>query len=244
VQPLSAAEIVQLWEWGQDKHPVDRALALLTLALPELEAEQIADLSVGQRNLCLLLLRRQMFGPVLNGYAECIHCGEKIEFDVAVSALLLPEPPQQQLHLTLAGYELQCRLPTSRDLAALAPCDDVEAVRRGLVRRCVTAARNEGQTIAADDLPDQAIAELAAAVAARDPQADMSFALTCPACGQGWAAPFDIGAFFWTELGDRVKRLLYDVHLLAQAYGWSEADVLAISPTRRQTYLDWVIGQG
>lgn len=40
-----------------------------------------------------------------------------------------------------------------------------------------------------------------------------------------------------------MQHLLYDVHLLAQAYGWSEASILAMSPKRRQTYLDWVVGE-
>jgi hypothetical protein len=32
--------------------------------------------------------------------------------------------------------------------------------------------------------------------------------------------------------------MLYDVHALASAYGWREADVLAMSPMRRQVYLE------
>ena len=38
----------------------------------------------------------------------------------------------------------------------------------------------------------------------------------------------------------RAKRLLMDVHLLARAYGWSEAEVLALSPARRRFYLEMV----
>lgn len=243
MQPLSAAEIAQLWEWGQDKHPVDRALALLALALPELPAEQASELSVGQRNLYLLVLRELMFGPALSGYAECTHCGEKLEFSVEVATLRLPEPQQQQFRVVLPGYELACRLPTSRDLAALVGCDGAEIARNSLVQRCVLEAWRDGQPVAVDGLPEGTVAELADTMAAYDPQADMSFMLECPACGQQWSALFDIVAFFWIELGDRVKHLLYDVHLLAQAYGWSEASILAMSPRRRQTYLDWVAAQ-
>ena len=34
------------------------------------------------------------------------------------------------------------------------------------------------------------------------------------------------------------RRTLRDVHVLARAYGWREADVLALSPTRRQIYVE------
>ena len=51
---------------------------------------------------------------------------------------------------------------------------------------------------------------------------------------------FDIVSFFWTELEVWVARVLSDVHTLAQAYGWSEHDILSLSLTRRQCYLEIV----
>jgi hypothetical protein len=36
--------------------------------------------------------------------------------------------------------------------------------------------------------------------------------------------------------------MLRDVHALATAYGWREADIVAMSPWRRQVYLDMVSG--
>ncbi len=243
MQPLSASEMVQIWEWGEQKHPVDRALGLLTLALPELPAAEVAALSVGQRNTRLLILHEQTLGTLLNGYAECTACGEKLEFSVAVSALLLPEPEQFEFDLTLQGFDLRCRLPTSQDLAALVGYSDVEAARDLLLQRSIVQAQRNGEAIAVSDLPEALIPDLASAISARDPQAEMRFALECPACGQEWSALFDIVTFFWTEMGDRVRHLLYDVHRLAQAYGWCETDILNISATRRQMYLEWVNGQ-
>lgn len=195
MQPLSATEIVQLWEWGRT-NILSIALALLALALPELPAEQASELSVGQRNLYLLVLRELMFGPSLNGYAECTRCGEKLEFSVEVGALRLPEPQQQQFRVALGGYDVACRLPTSRDLAASIGCGDVEAARSWLVQRCVLGAWHDDQPVAADALPEDTVAQLAEVMAAHDPQAEMSFMLECPACGQQWSAQFDIVAFF------------------------------------------------
>jgi hypothetical protein len=242
MRSLSAYDLVQVWEWGQHKHPVDRALGLLSLAQPELAPEQIAALSVGQRNRRLLMLREQTLGSTLNGYAECTRCKEKLEFSVEVSNLCLPEPQTSQFELKVQGYNLHCRLPTSRDLATIVGCSDVEAARQLLIQCCVVQVGHADHPIDREALPESVIPELASAVLARDPQAEMRFELACPACGQQWSALFDIVSFFWSELGDRVKRLLYDVHLLAQAYGWREADILSMSAQHRQFYLDWVSG--
>lgn len=242
MRTLSAYDLVQVWEWGQHKHPVDRALGLLTLAQPELDAEQIAALSIGQRNSRLLLLREQTLGSTLNGYAECTQCREKLEFSVEVASLRLPEPAQMEFDLDSQNFSLHCRLPTSRDLAALVGYRNLEAARQLLINHCVVEAFCDNQPVDASSLPESLMPELANAIVARDPQAEMRFELECPACGLQWSALFDIVNFFWTELNDRVKRLLYDVHLLAQAYGWSEAEILSMDATRRQFYLDWVNG--
>ena len=94
--------------------------------------------------------------------------------------------------------------------------------------------------IPAHELPDDLLAALADEMSARDPQAEVLLDLTCPACGSRWQALFDIAAFFWTELAAEAKRLLREVDALARAYGWREADILALSPQRRQAYLELV----
>jgi hypothetical protein len=36
------------------------------------------------------------------------------------------------------------------------------------------------------------------------------------------------------------RSLLAEVHSLARAYGWTESEILALSPQRRSTYLEMV----
>jgi hypothetical protein len=49
---------------------------------------------------------------------------------------------------------------------------------------------------------------------------------------------FDIASFLWRETHGWAQGTLRDVHGLAAAYGWREEDVLRLSPTRRQIYLE------
>ena len=47
----------------------------------------------------------------------------------------------------------------------------------------------------------------------------------------------DVGEFLWAEVRQAAMRLLEDVHALAWAYGWREADLLAMPAQRRAFYL-------
>ena len=64
----------------------------------------------------------------------------------------------------------------------------------------------------------------------------------CASCGHRHEVAFDIASFFWGEIDAWASRTFLDVHALAKAYGWREAEILAMSPRRRQHYLDLVGG--
>jgi hypothetical protein len=240
VRALSANDILQVWEWGQDKHPVDRALAMLALACPELTPEQLQSLTLGQRNSRLLSLREKTLGPALKGFAECVQCGTPLEFSIDVGAIRLPEASVQEYSLQVDGLTIRFRPLNSLDMAAIVGLVNIDAARLRLIERCLLEATQAGQLLTAAELPESALAALADALSERDPQAETRFQLTCAACGHRWSALFDIVAFFWTELGARAERLLVEVHTLARAYGWREADILAMSETRRHCYLEFL----
>jgi hypothetical protein len=240
MRPLSARDILQVWEWGQDKHSVDRALALLALACPESTPEQLQGLTVGQRNGRLLALREKTLGSTLAGLAQCPHCQVPLEFSVEVAAIRRPEPAAQAYSLQVDGLEIHFRPLNSQDLAAIVGLSEIGEARLCLVERCVLEATHDGQPLPAAELPESALAALVDALTEYDPQAETRFQLTCAACGHRWSALFDVVSFFWTELDGRARRLLAEVHALARAYGWREADVLAMSEARRHFYLELV----
>jgi T4 bacteriophage base plate protein len=245
MRPLSAQDVIQLWERGQDRHPLDRALLLLANALPNMTADALTQLPIGQRDALLLSLRELTLGSKLESLAQCPHCGESLEFTLDVSDLRLSDSEiasQGKQMLTDQGLEIHFSLPNSLDLAAILSCPDLPTARQMLADRCIQKICSESGAIAPELLPTSALEQLAARMAECDPQAEILLNLKCPACGQSWQVLFDIVTFFWTELGAYAKRLLREVHTLARAYGWREADILALSPTRRQIYLDLVSG--
>jgi uncharacterized protein (UPF0212 family) len=243
LRALSAAELLDAWDRGLKLTPGQRALALLGAASPARSPETLAQLSIGERDAHLLTLREWTFGPRLAGAAGCPLCGEPLEFvfDVA-DVRQQPGSAPTELVMTSGEFVVQYRLPNSGDLAAITDCSDVTAAREVLVQRCIAAAQLQGAPCAVDRLSAGVVDAVAEHMSRADPQADVELALTCPACGHQWQSIFDIAAFFWDEVHAWARRTLREVHALASAYGWREADVLALSPRRRQLYLEMASG--
>jgi hypothetical protein len=244
MRALTAQDILLIWELALQQHPVDRAITILDVAYPELPADVLASLSMGRRNAYLLAARTQTFGANLSCVADCPACQERLEYALDVSAMQAMASTevinQEYLIQAIQGYELRFRLPNSLDLAAIAVCQDVAAARTLLVQRCVVQACREGEEVTVEALPDTLVSELAVEMTGHDALAEMLIDLTCLQCHHSWQVVLDIGAFFWSEICAEAKRLLREVHTLAQAYGWHEVDILSMSAARRQSYLEMV----
>jgi hypothetical protein len=240
MRPLSAQDLLEIWELGEEQHPLDRALTILAAACPELTWDELASLSIGQRDARLLALRERTYGQRLESFVECPQCSESLEFEMMAADLRASETAEEHQALELAsdGFELRFRLPDSLALAAVLECPDLSAARERLVQRCVLEARRGGTPVAGSELPADIAAELSRSMSEHDPQAEVLIDLRCPSCRHRWQALFDIVTYFWTELSAQAQRLLREVHTLALAYGWHEADILGMSTRRRQFYLE------
>jgi len=244
----STSELLGAWERGLGQAPPHVALALLSVALPQAAPDDLARLSIGQRDGCLLDLREASFGPRVVGVATCQGCAEQLELDFDIGEIRVQPPAEGEassggpLAVSACGYRVDIRLPDTHDLASSIRDGDVEATRRALLERCVVEARHDGSPVPAVALPPPVVEAVEARMEELDPQADIRLALSCPECASRWEAIFDIVSFLWMELHAWACRILSEVHLLASAYGWRERDVLALSPARRRFYLQ-AVGQ-
>lgn len=238
---LSAADLLALWDQGLAQRPVDRAIMLLAAAYPDSSPEALARLSIGRRDASLLELRVWAFGPELACVVVCPRCGQRLEMDLNAAAMrCAPElAPPPEASLTVHGTELRFRPPNSDDLRAVAGLD-MAALQTQLLDRCLLEARSGGETVSASQLPAELVDAVIERMAEGDSQADVQVDISCPLCAHRWREVFDIVSFFWTEIDAWARRVLGDVHTLALAYGWQESDILALTPTRRQLYLEMV----
>lgn len=254
MSPLAASDILKVWEQGEGQSAIDRALTMLATACPEHARADLAALSIGQRDAWLFELRKLTFGPRLDGFTVCGECNERLVFTLDLAPLgrrSSATSADEEFEFETGGRAFRFRLPNSRDLAAVAVCEDVAVARRLLAERCALQTSRNGvertsvrspaeQTEVRFTLTEEAVAQFAGRLGECAPDAETPLDFTCPSCGHQWRAFFDIAAFFWAEIAAQARRLLREVHLLAGAYGWREADILAMSARRRQAYLEMI----
>jgi uncharacterized protein (UPF0212 family) len=240
--PLSASSLLTLWEQGEAQSSVRQALLLLAAFCPDMPPEDLAKLSIGRRDGILLKLRDQLFGSHLVSVARCPACGDRLQltFNVSDVRTVTGEKQAEPLTVRLDGFVVCFRLTDSNDQASIAECDDITVGRRLLLRRCLLEVRRNGEEQPAEQVSEKILEAVSEKMAQADPQADVQLDLTCPACSHAWSAAFDIVSYFWQEIDSWAQRILRDIHLLASAYGWREADILNMSARRRQFYLEMI----
>jgi len=242
MRPLSAAQLLDAWERGLSESRCSRTLPVLAAASPDSSAADLAALSIGERDRWLLRLREWSFGSQWESVARCTACGEGLEWAVNTADLFVEKEaePATELSLEIDRYSVSFRLPKILDVAAISELPESNAARQMLLERCVSSARRDGEEISCVELPVAVVNAITTRMSEADPQAEINVDLACPACGHQWQALFDIESFFWIEINAWAQRLLTEVHALAKAYGWREADILNLSPWRRKVYLDLV----
>jgi T4 bacteriophage base plate protein len=236
-QSLSSQDLLYLWEC-QRQHPLDWALTVLALH-SDVSRDELAKLSIARRDALLVQVREATFGSRFDVFAECPACQQPLELSVNPADIFISEEVSSKDTLMLDGYSLDMRLPNSYDLAALLEAPDINTAQNLLLERCVQIEQ-QGQHLQVGELPNETLEKLETHLARLDPHAEVLLNLTCPTCSHVWQVLFDIVSFLWREVAHESKRLLGEVHILASAYGWREADILGLSRERRQAYLAMV----
>lgn len=245
MRPLTADDLIRVWELGYRQDSAERAVTLLAVAFPEKSCDELRHLSLGQRNAHLLRVRQRLFGSELHAFSECPSCGERLEFALNVDALRDAGPAPTtgtQFDLKTEGYAVRFRLLDTDDLRAAAAAANVDAARKALLERCVLRSRYVDEIVTVAELPESVIEQLATRLAECDPQAEALIDLACPVCEFRSNMPFDVALFCYTEISAQAQLLLRAVHRLARAYAWRESDILAMSTQRRLYYLE-MLGQ-
>lgn len=241
MRALTAAELIEVWEQGREQHPVTAALIPLAAALPRKSWRELAALGIGERDRLLLELREKLFGSSLHGLVGCPKCAESLEINLTTTKLLQEGAGgevRESYEIVSQGVTLLFRIPASDDLLRIGKLKEVGEARRVLAESCLLGASRDGRPVDFGELSERNIHDLAEGMAKCDPQVELLINLTCPECANKWVALFDIAAYFRSEISAQARRLIADVHTLARAYGWSEADILAMSARRRHYYLE------
>lgn len=241
---LAGEQLLRAWECSRELPAQQAALALLELADPERPAREWARLPLARRDALLLELRAATLGRRMEGFAVCPACGAQLEFAVDAHEVAkgLAEPEAR----SKKAESIAMRPANTLDLLASAAATSEEDARAILLARsaCATAAKAEAVTSAEaaqrwlTAQPKRAAEQMAKRFEQVNAAAEIRFELQCAACGKGSVIDFDLVHYLLREIGAAARRLMTEIHELAQAYGWSEAAIVGMSGARRAAYLE------
>lgn len=235
---LGSSDVLAIWEENRYRSSTHRALSILGRVLPDALADDLAGLPLGQRSSLLLEAHGRDVESTLDGVCDCPECGSLVSVTVAIFELLQQaECARHETDVDVDGQKFRCRPPNSDDLLAIAKLQTARDARDALLTRCVKPL-SDGVTIG--DCGETAIAKLEQHIADCDPLAEIVLDTTCPDCNTEWQVDLDVVEFVWNALDEQAQQLLLTIDVLARAYGWSEPEILALSPARRAWYLDRV----
>lgn len=234
---VRAQTILDLADAAHGESPIARALRVAVVA--GADAASLRDAPLGRLHAVTLGFHAALAGPLLEAVATCPACASLIEFTLDGDALrgLDCESAGGELSMmTDAGqWRVRWHAPTAGDLMEVAGRTDAASA---LLALCCEVIGPSGE--GATDAPVEVVERIETALAVADPLAEVTVGLECPECGAVFDADIDPIAFVWREVQARARRLLREVDVLARAYGWTEAEVLALSEQRRIAYLEIV----
>lgn len=248
MRALTGELLMAAFDEGADQHSLTRGLILLSLALPECNRQQLAELTIAERNLLLLRLRWLSFGGTLQGFGTCSQCGFHMEFAVPVNTMI--EHLKGQLTSDVitwneGGKRYELRAVTTDDLLTAMKAPGSAEAQDLLLKRCLTIQRASPESdgvssceTSFDIMSPDVVPCLVEKFDKLHAAAEFGCAVRCSECSNSEVLDLDIAQFLWLEVRCAAKRLIAQVHELAWAYGWSENSILSMSPQRRNAYIE------
>jgi len=219
-------------EIGLDTDEPSAATALLRRLFvggdEDVKAEAVDALTLAEHDRLLAALFDRLYGDRVEARSRCVACGEGIEIVFSLAELTaateamaeIKGPYPDGTYTTADGRRF--RPATVGDLAAATRIGGQQGLA-AIRAACVV----EGDPEAEPDALDAAL-ETAAPTLSRD------VAANCPHCAMTQSLRFDLPRFLIETLARERPFLLREMHLLASTYGWSQAEIMALTRDDRR----------
>lgn len=238
LRELTGAEDVLLAE--APKSDTALALAIISrLAQPVTDSDlQWDELTPTDLDALLLTIRRTVLGETISGDFLCgvETCRARVDVAFNIRDYLDHQRPRKPRGVEttdepgwfrLRDSLVSFRLPNGADQLAVSQQDEPV---RDLIRRCVRPLELSGRLLKRVENAMEALA----------PSLAFDLHGTCPECGADFELHFDPQQFSLRELRDQAAFVYEDVHLIAQHYQWSEAEIMSLPRTRRIRYVEMI----
>jgi hypothetical protein len=214
-------------------------------ACSPLDVDQVWRWSAEQRLQGLLAIALATCGPTTAAIASCGHpdCGRQMELELLLESFVTEATPAMAWKAP-DGRHVRCHLPNGADQLAWyqqarhsGSCDE-----RWLARRLIDSI-DEAPVDADWTIPQAWLEPLASLLDEHDPLTALTVRIECPFCACQNEIEVDLEQLLISNLHECQRALLNDVHRLACAYHWNEAEIVALAPWRRARYLSRVEAQ-
>lgn len=222
----SLRETLDLWESFVDTTPPARGAAVVVARGLARDVASACELPLAVTARESLAELRDRVGPKLDTVLTCPACEALLDVPLPLDAVLAGHDDAAEAEV--GGVTL--RAPTTADVLAALDSADAAATLRA---RCVTWPA--GTDPARDPVLAARVADAAERLAG---VAGASVRVQCPECGGDVTADVDVVWLLTEHVTEQAHGLLTDVATMAAAFGWTEPEVLALSPARFQAYLD------
>jgi len=235
MRPLTSTELLHIWENGFGQPNIEKACSILAVASSSAEMDTIKRWSIEERDIRLFYLRYWMFGDSFVNTANCPKCNEQVEWNMNINEFSIPPLPlhkNTEFHFSTQDYKILYRLPNSEDLNLT---DSGK-----ILSNCLLEIKKQDKPISSQELPQTVVELLGTEMEKTSPLSNISINLNCSECSNQWEMNFDILTYLWTEIDNWAMKILQEVYLLANAFKWSEKDILNMSNRRRRIYLNMI----
>jgi hypothetical protein len=242
--PVSGLEAAPRPPNGSDELAVREASGPLVARAIALAArlggpDDWGQLTVTDFEVLMLAIRSQTLGEDVDLGLACPGCRARVEIGFRASDYARGPAPRRPAAVTpdpeRPGWyrlgETRFRLPTAEDQAAVAGRADAT---RALAERCLDPPRPQAK----------ARARVERAMAAMAPEVSRPIAGRCPECGAAVEAPLHVTRLVIGEMIRDTASLHEEIDLIARAYHWPEAEILALPRARRRAYAERIRAAG
>lgn len=200
----------------------------------------VQNLTVGDRVVLMLNLRKLTFGNRIPCVLSCPSCNESLSIDLFVDDLLQNRTLKRskKYHdFRFLGYVLRIRPVRGTDLEQIRDVDNQFDRMEKITRSCIVSCK--------PPLPDSKMSEdfldaLSSKLEELDPFADFMLNLKCPSCGDLFETSFVAEDYFFQEINATTQQLELEVNWLAMNYHWGEKEILSLSRNKRKRYVELI----
>lgn len=194
---------------------------------------QAGKLTVAERDRILAAVFINTYGPKISTTTTCQTCGMPFDLDFLLEDMINNYPlftgggriENDSEYIFEWQDKFKFRLPTGEDEVAILEMEAEEAEEE-LFRRCI----KDGKAKEHREELLQAMQEVA-------PTLNINLDSTCPECGTKQSLQFDMQHYLLTAIIQEKRQLVFDVHRMAKAYGWTLDEILGLPRSIRKTYV-------